>query len=121
MIALSTPDRPPEHLVAGARDAVPSGSHAFVYQLHASWSAPSAPEVPVAVDPRVELCGIRWYDYYLVSAGREGLERVLHLWNVRVLVLEPTQAEGLLAVLEEKNAGWRRIASDVNGAVYVRD
>jgi hypothetical protein len=38
-----------------------------------------------------------------------------------VLVLEPTQAEGLLAVLEENNTGWHGIAADVNGVVYVRD
>jgi hypothetical protein len=110
----------PEHLVAAAREAVPSGSHAFVSQLHASWSEFSAPELPVAVDPRIELFPESiWDEYYLVSAGREGWERVLDRWDVEVLVLEPTQAEGLLAILDE-NAGWRRIAGDVNGAVYVR-
>lgn len=111
----------PERLVAAAREAVPSGSHAFVSQLHASWSEFSAPDLLVAVDPRIELFpeGV-WDDYYLVSAGREGWEVVLDRWDVRVLVLEPTQAEGLLAVLET-NSGWRRIAVDANGAVYLRD
>jgi hypothetical protein len=112
----------PEHLIAAARDAVPSGSHAFVSQLHASWSELSAPELLVAVDPRIELFPEAvWEDYYLVSAGRQGWERVLDRWAVRVLVLEPTQAEGLLAVLEENNTGWHGIAADVNGVVYVRD
>jgi hypothetical protein len=90
--------------------------------LHASWSELSAPELLVAVDPRIELFPEAvWEDYYLVSAGRQGWERVLDRWAVRVLVLEPTQAEGLLAVLEENNTGWHGIAADVNGVVYVRD
>ncbi|MCD6022574.1 MAG: spermidine synthase [Actinomycetia bacterium] len=35
----------------------------------------------------------------------------------RPVAAEPTQGEGLLAVLEN-NTGWRRIAGDVNGVVY---
>jgi len=111
----------PEHLVEAAREAVPPGSHAFVSQLHASWSEFSAPELLVAVDPRIELFPeVVWDEYFLVSAGREGWEEVLDRWDVRVLVLEPTQAEGLLAVIGA-NPEWRRIAVDALGAVYIRD
>jgi hypothetical protein len=110
----------PERLVEAAREAVPPGSHAFVSQLHASWSELSAPELLVAVDPRIELFPeVVWDEYFLVSAGREGWQGVLDRWDVRVLVLEPTQAEGLLAVLAS-DADWRQIVVDANGAVYVR-
>lgn len=111
----------PEHLVAAAREAVPSGSHAFVSQLHASWSEYSAPELPVAVDPRIELFPESiWDDYYSCRpAGKAG--NVCSTDGTSVCwCSSQMQAEGLLAVLENRT-GWRRIAVDVNGAVYVRD
>jgi hypothetical protein len=110
----------PERLVAAARGAVPAGTNAFVSQLYASWTEFSAPALPVAVDARIEIFPESvWDGYYLVSAGREGWSDVLERWDVRVLILEPNQASGLLEVLPA-HPEWRRIARDANGSVYLR-
>ncbi len=110
----------PEKLVAAARGAVPAGSHAFVSQLFASWSEYSAPGLPVGVDSRIELFPEEvWNDYYLVSAGREGWQDVLSRWDVQVLILQPDQASGLLAVLPA-HPEWAPVARNEEGAVFVR-
>jgi len=110
----------PERLIAAARSAVPSGTRAFVSQVYASWSEFSAPELPVAVDPRIEIFPETvWDDYFVVTTGREGWPSVLDRWNVGVLVLQPGQADGLLAVIGS-HAGWHLIIRTDEGSVYVR-
>ena len=110
----------PEHLVAAARSAAPSGSRAFVSQLPASWVEYSAPEFPVAVDSRIELFPEHvWEDYFVVSTGREGWDDVLDRWGVRLLILDEGQAEGLLAVIGARPE-WRLVLRNDDGAVYVR-
>jgi hypothetical protein len=109
----------PESLVASVRSAVPPGSHDFVSQLYASWSEFSNPGMPVAVDPRIEIFPESvWSDYYRVSNGQEGWERILDRWGVTALVLHPTQAEGLLEVIGD-DPRWRPVTSDAQGSVYV--
>ncbi len=111
----------PERLVAAARGVAPPGTHIFVSQLFASWTEFSAPGSLVAVDSRIEIFPESvWDDYYLVSAGREGWAEVLDRSDVRVLILERDQAEGLLQVIG-RHPEWRRIVEDGAGAVYVRD
>jgi hypothetical protein len=110
----------PERLIAAARGAVPPGTRAFVSQVYASWSEFSAPELPVAVDPRVEIFPESvWDDYFVVTTGREGWPSVLDRWNVGVLLLQPGQADGLLAVIGS-NTDWHLILRTDDGSVYVR-
>lgn len=110
----------PERLVSAARESVQPGSHAFVSQLLASWSEYSAPELPVAVDSRIEIFPESvWDDYFVVSSGREGWEEVLDRWDVSVLILEPDQAVGLLQVIVD-HPEWRLVQQDRDGFVYVR-
>jgi xanthosine utilization system XapX-like protein len=110
----------PERLVSVARSRLPAGSNVFVSQLYASWSEFSAPGLLVAVDPRIEVfpAGV-WDDYFLVSDGREGWDDVLDRWGVDALLLEPEQAEGLLAVLP-RHPGWELVAADAAGSLFVR-
>jgi xanthosine utilization system XapX-like protein len=110
----------PQHLVEAVRDAAPRGSHLFVSQLYASWVEFSARSFPVPVDPRIELFPANvWEDYFVVTEGREGWEEVLDAWNVRMMVLEPGQAAGLLQILPE-HPEWRLVARDPSGYVYER-
>ena len=88
--------------------------------MYASWSEYRAPGLPVAVDPRVELFPKEtWDDYLLVSAGRDGWQQVLDRWGVDVLVLQPDQSTGLLAVIGN-DPGWRPVLQTDHGSVYVR-
>jgi hypothetical protein len=110
----------PERLIAAARGAVPPGTRAFVSQVYASWSEFSAPELPVAIDPRIEIFPESvWDDYFVVTTGREGWPSVLDRWNVGVLVLQPGQADGLLAVIGS-HSDWRLIIRTDEGSVYAR-
>jgi len=110
----------PEELVSAAQAVSPAGAHAFVSQFYASWSEFSAPSLPVAVDPRIEIFPASvWDDYFIVSSGREGWDDVLDRWRVSVLILEPDQAQGLLQVLP-RHPEWRLITEDASGAVYAR-
>jgi hypothetical protein len=110
----------PEYLVATARGAVPAGSHAFVSEVYASWSEFSAPDLPVAVDPRIELFPVEvWNDYTVVTQGRSGWQGVLDRWHVQVLILHPAEAAGLIRSIRD-DPTWRPIDRSVTGSVYVR-
>ena len=110
----------PTDLIDAAAASVPAGSHAFVDELYASWSEYLAPELPVAVDPRIEIFPKEtWDDYLLVSQGRDGWQEVLDRWDVRVLVLHPDQSTGLLSVIDD-DPGWRPVLKTDHGSVYER-
>jgi hypothetical protein len=110
----------PEYLVAAAREAVPAGSHAFVSEVYASWSEFSAPGLPVAVDPRIELFPVAvWNDYTVVTEGRSGWQDVLDRWHVQVLILHPEEAAGLIALIHD-DPSWRLVERSVAGSVYAR-
>lgn len=110
----------PEHLVASAREAAPAGSRAFVSQLTASWTEYSAPELPVAVDSRIEIFPASvWDDYFVVSTGQEGWREILSRWDVKILILHDEQASGLLGVIDD-HPEWRLVIRNDDGAVYVR-
>jgi hypothetical protein len=72
------------------------------------------------VDPRIELFPDQvWNDYFRVSEGREGWDRVLTRWDVDVVILHPAWAGGLMTVIKADPA-WRLLARTSEGAAYVR-
>jgi hypothetical protein len=106
--------------VAAARESVPPGGRVFASEVYASWVEFSAPDLPVFVDPRIELFPKTvWDDYFVVEDGRRGWEETLDRWNVDVLVLHPSWAAGLLGVID-RSSDWRLVANEPDGAVYVR-
>jgi hypothetical protein len=110
----------PEDLVAAASRAVPAGTRVFASEVYGSWVEFSAPRLPVFVDPRIELFPSEvWIDYFTVSEGHEGWNRILARWDVGVVILHPGWASGLLDVIDHDPA-WRLIARSGDGAVYVR-
>src|SRR5262249_14832465 len=110
----------PEDLVRAARAAVPSGGRVFASEVYGSWVEFSAPDLPVFVDPRIEIFPQDvWDDYFTVEAGREGWAQTLDRWNVRVLVLHPYWAAGLLSVID-RDPAWHLVLRNDDGAVYAR-
>jgi hypothetical protein len=110
----------PEDLVAAAREARPEGGRMFVSEVYGSWVEFSAPDLPVFVDPRIELFPQDvWDDYFAVEDGREGWDETLDRWDVDVLILHPAWASGLLEVIG-RNDDWRLVKGSPDGAVYVR-
>ena len=110
----------PEKLVAATRGVVPAGSRVFVSEVDASWVEYSAPELPVFVDPRIEIFPDRiWEDYFVISSGRQGWEAILDRWGIDALILDPHYADGLLLVIGD-SSHWKLIEQDQDGSVYVR-
>jgi hypothetical protein len=111
----------PERLVEALRREVPLGSSVYASQLHASWAEFSAPAYRYAVDSRLELFPVDVWDRYdTVADGREGWADILAADDVRALLLEPTQARGLLTVIGDDPA-WRSVVASPEGSLYVRD
>lgn len=110
----------PEDLVTAAARAVPAGTHVFASEVYGSWVEFSAPQLPVFVDPRVELFPDQiWNDYFIVSEGRVGWDEILARWDVTIVILHPSWASGLLAVIGN-DPNWRLVVRSSDGAVYVR-
>jgi hypothetical protein len=110
----------PENLLEAAEAAVPPGGRIFASEVYGSWIEFSAPDHPVFVDPRIELFPQDvWDDYFAVEDGRQGWNSTLDRWGVDVLILHPTWAAGLLAVIRD-DRDWRLIAENTDGVVYAR-
>ena len=110
----------PEDLVAAAASAVPAGTHVFASEVYGSWMEFSAPQLPVFVDPRIELFpNDVWSDYFAVSEGRAGWDKILARWDVPIVILHPAWAGGLLGVISH-DPHWRLLARSSEGAVYTR-
>jgi hypothetical protein len=111
----------PEDLVAATAQAVPAGTHVFASEVYGSWVEFSAPQLPVFVDPRIELFPSQvWDDYFTVSEGREGWGKILVRWGVDAVILHPVWASGLLAVIGH-DPDWHLLARSSDGAAYVRN
>jgi hypothetical protein len=59
-----------------------------------------------------------WSRYRDVSNGREGWQRALRDWNVRVAALSPRQ-QGPLIERMSADSGWRRVYRDRDGSIFV--
>jgi hypothetical protein len=110
----------PENIVAAAKEASPPGSRAFVSEVYSSWTEFSAPDLPVAIDPRIEIFPVSvWDDYLRVTNARDGWSAVLDRWGVDVLILHPGESEALRAAVET-DPRWRLIFDAVDGSVFER-
>jgi hypothetical protein len=110
----------PGRLVDALRDTVPPGSRVFASQLHASWAEYAADGYLYAVDSRIELFPDRvWREYFAISDGREGWEVALDRSEVEAVLLDPSQAPGLLVRIGD-DPGWRLVLETDEGALFVR-
>jgi hypothetical protein len=103
----------PPAITAALRDAAAPGDRLLAPQPWASWFEFAMPDLPVAVDSRVEIFPDEvWDDYFAVTRGGDGWRDVLARWSPALVVAEdPAFAERLVA------EGWTTLYSDADGAV----
>jgi hypothetical protein len=111
-------DAPPG-ITAALRDMARPGDRVFAPQPWGSWIEFALPDLPVAIDSRIELfpAGV-WIDYGTVIAGSEGWQPILDRWDVSVIVVEPDRADFLARLV---TAGWHPAYSGPDGVVLGRD
>jgi hypothetical protein len=89
----------------------------FNPQPWGSWFEFALPDLPVAIDSRIELFPpATWDTYENIVAGGDGWVDQLKAWGVTMIVVgkkETAMADRLAA------AGWRRDYSDDDGSIFV--
>ena len=92
---------------------------AWAPQTWGSWLELAVPDLPVAVDSRIELFPADlWADYDTVADARPGWQAILERRAVTILVVAGTQ-EALLAGARS-DPGWRELpGGDATGTVFV--
>ena len=96
------------------------GEAVYNPQVWGSWFELAFPENPVFIDSRIELFPDSvWREHADVSVGREGWQRILDRWNVRVVVAERGE-QALLIPIIPHDPGWVLVYEDADGAVFAR-
>ena len=102
---------------AAVRGVARPGDRLLNPQVWGSWFEFALPDLPVAIDSRIELFppGV-WDDYDVIrSGGVRWIDR-LNVWDPTVAVV-PAREEGLLDRLT--GIGWRVAFSDAEGSVLL--
>ena len=106
----------PPGITTAVRAQVRPGARLYNPQPWGSWFEFAVPDLPVAIDSRIELFPAQvWTDYLDVLAGREGWSAILDRWAVTVAVVD--DRDGDLAK-RLASAGWTRTYDDEDGAVF---
>jgi hypothetical protein len=102
-----------------ATDALVPGTRVLVDQPWASWFEYAAPQLPVFVDPRIELFPADvWEDYALVRFGVSGYGAILDRWQIDAVLLDRT--DWPLDDVIRGNPEWTVLFEDSGSAVFVR-
>ena len=106
----------PPGITAALRDLARPGDHVFNPQVWGSWFEFALPDLPVALDSRIELFPPSVWDAYAgVVAGVDGWQAQLDAWDVAFVVVaahEDAEAGRLTA------AGWRSVYTDADGWIF---
>jgi hypothetical protein len=107
----------PSGITRALRDLARPGDRLFNPQVWGSWFEFALPDLPVAIDSRIEFFPSEvWNDYDLVLLGGTGWEEQLAAWKVTIGVTEAPD-EGLRERL--LGLGWRSIHEDADGSILV--
>ena len=108
----------PSGITAKLRDLQRPGDRLFNPQIFGSWFDFALPELPIAIDSRIEVFPVQvWDDYEAVVDGHEGWQGILDDWGVTIVVtLEGDDALGARLA----SSGWIEVHRDDDGAVFVR-
>jgi hypothetical protein len=106
----------PAGLTGALRNVAAPGDRLLAPQPWASWFEFAMPDLPVAVDSRIEIFpNDVWADYLAVTQGGLGWEDVLAAWDPTVIITDdPLFAERLVG------AGWTEQYADPDGILLVR-
>jgi hypothetical protein len=107
---------PPGITTALRKMALPS-DRLFNPQPWGSWFEFALPDLPVAIDSRIELFPpTTWDAYESVVAGGDGWAAQLADWGVTMIVVEASETK---MVDRLAAAGWRSVYTDSDGAIMV--
>jgi len=107
----------PPGITGALREIARPGDRLLNPQPWGSWFEFALPEIPVAIDSRIELFPVDVWDAYdLVVSGGVGWSEVLDRWAVTIAVVE-TGNEGLAGRLSD--IGWRTVHVDADGSIMV--
>jgi len=107
----------PSGITAALRVTARPGDRLFNPQPWGSWLEFALPELPVAIDSRIELFPVAtWSDFETVASGRDGWQSIVERWGV-TLMLVP---KGDALADELKTEGWQRIYDGADGLLYAR-
>jgi hypothetical protein len=107
----------PPGITAALRETATAGDRLFNPQPWGSWFEFSLPDLPVAIDSRIELFpAATWERYENIVAGGDGWAAQLDDWGVTMIVVgaKETAMADRLAL-----AGWRSVYADMDGSVMV--
>ena len=107
----------PPGITATLRDLARPGDRLFNPQEWGSWFEFSLPDLPVAMDSRIEFYPADvWRDYDSVLAGREGWEDRIKSWGATIAVMA---ARDQPTIDRFTKIGWRSVYSDEDGSILV--
>ncbi len=107
----------PPGITTALRETAVPGDRLFNPQPWGSWFEFALPDLPVAIDSRIELFPpATWDAYENIVAGGDGWVAQLADWGVTMIVVEAreTKMTDRLAA-----AGWRSVYADSDGSVMV--
>jgi len=107
----------PPGITTALRETAVPGDRLFNPQPWGSWFEFALPDLPVAIDSRIELFPpATWDTYENIVAGGDGWAAQLADWGVTMIVVEAreTKMTDRLAA-----AGWRSVYTDSDGSVLV--
>jgi len=107
----------PPGITAALRESARPGDRVFNPQPWGSWFEFELPDLPVAIDSRIEVFPASvWEAYEAVIDGVDGWQAQLDSWGVTLVVVAHKDTD-LAARLA--SAGWRTLYTDDDGSVVV--
>ncbi len=109
----------PPGITTALRGVAVPGDRLFNPQPWGSWFELALPDLPVAIDSRIEVFPPAvWDDYETVTSGGDGWSDVLERWAVTIVVV-PAGDDAFADRLT--STGWRPVHVDDDGTVFVRE
>jgi hypothetical protein len=107
-------------MTAALRTIATPGDRLLNPQPWGSWFEFAVPQVPVAIDSRIELFPSSvWDDYATVSSAGAGWLAILDGWGV-TMIATARDGDGRLASALLANPRWRQAYADADGLLFVR-
>ncbi len=109
----------PPGVTAALREIARPGDRLFNPQPWGSWFEFALPDLPVALDSRIEVFPPQvWDDYAAVTDGVVGWEAILDRWGVTIVVV-PADDESFVERL--RAAGWNAAYADEDAVILTAD
>lgn len=107
----------PSGITAALRGLGRPGDRVLNPQPWGSWFELALPDLPVAIDSRIEVFPVAvWNAYENIASGVEGWRTELTDWGVTIAVIK---SEDVATADRFSKAGWRSVYSDPDGSIMV--